>query len=276
MTYDFLRRPLKLRHFLVLVFLTPIIFFVGIGILAVLEPSDVPSLKEKPYECGRFGDQKMRIDRRYLFFASVEYQDVNYWEKGSNELHNTKGCNDQIGNATFLVKWPEMHPSEGFRLSSNQHSDIAFTLSQRGTWKDEWGDDKTFYDYTPILKNYLSKRSGARKDFNIKEINLEKKFNSRLSLYEIDLGEHDNISKKIYWQEENGKGISVVIACDSYPDDATACELNSHIPNYGFNTSNLDIDFHSKLLPHWKKLQRDSLKLIDSFQIEESQVNASS
>ena len=102
MILDFLRIPLKLRHFLVLVFLTPIIFFVGIGILAVLEPSDVPSLKEKPYECGRFGDKKMRIDRRYLFFASVEYQDVNYWEKGSNELHNTKGCNDQIGNATFL------------------------------------------------------------------------------------------------------------------------------------------------------------------------------
>lgn len=268
MILDFLRRPLKLRHFLVLVFLTPIIFFVSIGILAVLEPSDVPSLKEKPYECGRFGDKKMRIDRRYLFFASVEYQDVNYWEKGSNELHNTKGCNDQIANATFLVKWPEMHPSEGFRLSSNQHSDIAFTLSQRGNWKDEWGDDKTFYDYTPILKNYLSKRSGARKDFNIKEINLEKKFNSRLSLYEIDLGEQDNISKKIYWKEENGKGISVVIACSTYLSGATACELNSHVPNYGFNTSNLDIDFHANLLENWEKIQLDALNLISFYTIE--------
>jgi hypothetical protein len=40
---------------------------------------------------------------------------------------------------------------------------------------------------------------GARKDMSISEINSEKKFNSSLSLYEIDLGEQDNISKKIYW-----------------------------------------------------------------------------
>jgi hypothetical protein len=37
----------------------------------------------------------------------------------------------------------------------------------------------------------------------------------------------------------------------------------------------LDIDFHAELLPHWKKIQRDSLKLFNSFQIEENQVNAS-
>ena len=116
---------------------------------------------------------------------------------------------------------------------------------------------------------------GARKDMSISEINSEKKFNSRLSLYEIDLGEQDNISKRIYWKEENGKGIGVVIACASYPSGATACELNSHVPNYGFNTSNLDIDFHAELLPHWEKIQRDSLKLFNSFQIEENQVNAS-
>ena len=67
-----------------------------------------------------------------------------------------------------------MHPSEGFRLFSNQHSDIAFTLTQRSIWKDEWGDDKTFFDYTPLLKNYLSERMGARKDMSISEINLEK------------------------------------------------------------------------------------------------------
>lgn len=265
MILDFLRKPIQLKHFLIFILLSPIIIVILSVIVSVLEPSDIPSLKEKPYECGSFGDQKMRIARRYLFFARVEYQDVSYWEKGYRELHNTKDCNDQIGNATFLVKWPEMHPSEGFRLFSNQHSEIAFTLTQRSIWKDEWGDDKTFFDYTPLLKNYLSKQRGARKDFNIKEINLEKKFNSRLSLYEIDLGQQNNISKKIYWQEENGKGISVVIACDSYPDGATACELNSHVSNYGFNTSNLDIDFHAELLPHWKKIQRDSLKLLILF-----------
>ncbi|MEQ1150151.1 hypothetical protein [Acinetobacter johnsonii] len=73
---------------------------------------------------------------------------------------------------------------------------------------------------------------GARKDMSISDINSEKKFNASLSLYEIDLGEQDNISKKIYWKEENGKGIGVVIACASYPSGATACELNSHVPNY--------------------------------------------
>ena len=31
--------------------------------------------------------------------------------------------------------------------------------------------------------------------------------------------------------------------------------------------SNLDIDFHAELLPHWEKIQRDSLKLIDSFNV---------
>ena len=173
MILDFLRKPIQLKHFLIFILLSPIIIVILSVIVSVLEPSDIPSLKAKPYECGSFGDQKMRIDRRYLFFARVEYQDVSYWEKGSNQLHNTKGCNDQIGNATFLVKWPEMHPSEGFRLSSNQHSDIAFTLTQRSIWKDEWGDDKTFFDYTPSLKFYLSERMGARKDMSISEIEVD-------------------------------------------------------------------------------------------------------
>ena len=39
--------------------------------------------------------------------------------------------------------------------------------------------------------------------------------------------------------------------------------------------SYLEINFHSELLPHWKQLQRDSLKLFNSFQIEENKVNAS-
>ena len=155
MILDFLRKPIQLKHFLIFILLSPIIIVILSVIVSVLEPSDIPSLKEQPYECGSFGDQKMRIDRRYLFFTRVEYQDVSYWEKGASQLHYTKDCNDQIGNATFLVKWPEMHPSEGFRLSSNQLSDIAFTVSQRGDWKDEWGDDKTFFDYTPSLKFYL-------------------------------------------------------------------------------------------------------------------------
>ena len=156
MILNFLRKPIQLKHFLIFILLSPIIIVILSVIVSVLEPSDVPSLKEKPYECGSFGDQKMRIDRRYLFFASVEYQDVNYWEKGSNQLHNTKGCNDQIGNATFLVKWPEMLPSKnGFQLSSNKLNDITFSLHQRTIWTGRQ-EDKDFFDSDPVLKLYLS------------------------------------------------------------------------------------------------------------------------
>ena len=146
MILNFLRKPIQLKHFLIFILLSPIIIVILSVIVSVLEPSDVPSLKEKPYECGSFGDQKMRIDRRYLFFASVEYQDVNYWEKGSNPLHNTKGCNDQIGNATFLVKWPEMLPSKnGFQLSSNKLNDITFSLHQLTIWTGSQ-EDKDFFE----------------------------------------------------------------------------------------------------------------------------------
>ena len=47
------------------------------------------------------------------------------------------------------------------------------------------------------------------------------------------------------------------------------------MPDYGFNTSYLNVYFHVELLPHWKNIQRDSLKFIDSLQIKENQVNAS-
>lgn len=111
----------------------------------------------------------MRIDRRYLFFASVEYQDVSYWEKGSNQLHNTKGCNDQIGNATFLVKWPEMLPSKnGFQLSSNKLNDITFSLHQRTIWTGRQ-EDKDFFDSDSVLKLYLSP-DGADMEINDEEI----------------------------------------------------------------------------------------------------------
>ena len=110
MILDFLRKPIQLKHFLIFILLSPIMIVILSVIVSVLEPSDIPSLKERPYECGSFGDQKMRIDRRYLFFARVEYQDVSYWEKGYRELHNSKDCNDQIQSASFNVKWPEMLP----------------------------------------------------------------------------------------------------------------------------------------------------------------------
>lgn len=42
-----------------------------------------------------------------------------------------------------------------------------------------------------------------------------------------------------------------------------------------YTTSYLNVYFHAELLPHWKNIQRESLKFIDSLQIEENQVNAS-
>ena len=71
MILNFLRKPIQLKHFLIFILLSPIIIVILSVIVSVLEPSDVPGLKEKPYECVSFGDQKMRIDLRYLFFASV-------------------------------------------------------------------------------------------------------------------------------------------------------------------------------------------------------------
>ena len=71
MDFNFFRRPITLRQFLFYLLLSPIIFTVVIGIAKILEPSDLSSLKEKTYECGKFGNQQMRIDRKYLFFAKL-------------------------------------------------------------------------------------------------------------------------------------------------------------------------------------------------------------
>ena len=71
MILDFLRKPIQLKHFLIFILLSPMIIVILSVIVSVLKPSDVPSLKEKPYECGSFGDQKMRIDRRYLFLQEL-------------------------------------------------------------------------------------------------------------------------------------------------------------------------------------------------------------
>ena len=216
----------------------------------------------------------MRIDRRYLFFASVEYQDVSYWEKGSNQLHNTKGCNDQIGNATFLVKWPEMLPSKnGFQLSSNKLNDITFSLHQRTIWTGRQ-EDKDFFDSDSVLKLYLSP-DGADMEINDEEINKNKVFNPDLGLYEISFDRVGNVTKKVFWQEKKGTGVSLVIKCLYFKTGGTDCKLSSHVEDYGFNTSYLNVYFHAELLPHWKNIQRDSLKFIDSLQIEENQVNAS-
>ena len=71
MILDFLRKPIQLKYFLIFILLSPMIIVILSVIVSVLEPSDIASLKEKPYECGSFGDQKMHIDRRYFFLQDL-------------------------------------------------------------------------------------------------------------------------------------------------------------------------------------------------------------
>lgn len=67
------------------------------------------------YACGKFGDQKMLIDKNYLHFARVTYQGVNYWGKSIRAEHAAKGCDDQIQSIDLKIKWPEMKVAgEGF------------------------------------------------------------------------------------------------------------------------------------------------------------------
>ncbi len=100
----------------------------------------------------------MRIDRRYLFFARVEYQDVSYWEKGYRELHNTKDCNDQIGNATFLVNGQKciLQKVLGFPQIKSVTSLSLYHNVVIGRMSGE--TTKRFLIYTPSLKFYLSER----------------------------------------------------------------------------------------------------------------------
>ena len=273
MILNFLRKPLKLKHFLIFILLSPIIIVILSVLVSVLKPSDIPSLKEQPYECGSFGEQKMRIDRQYLFFTNVEYQDVNYWG-GYGKEHNTKGCNDQIQSATFNVQWPEMLPSKnGFQLSSNKLNDITFSLHQRTIWSGRQ-EDKDFFDFGSTLKLYLSP-DGTYMEISDEDINKNKVFNPDLGLYEISFDRVGNFTKKVFWQEEEGRGVSLVIECLYFKAGGSSCELNSHVPDYGFNTSYLMVYFHAELLLYWKEVKHDSLKLFNSFQIEEKKVNTS-
>ena len=109
---------------------------------------------------------------------------------------------------------------------------------------------------------------------SIEQINTQKKFNSNLGLYQIEVKGIGRISQRVFWQEVEEKGVSIIINC-IYFTDSTKCELTNHVSDYGFNTSYLSILFHAELLPFWKNIQSDSIKLIDSFQIEENQVIAS-
>lgn len=100
--------------------------------------------------------------------------------------------------------------------------------------------------------------------------NLTKKWDSELELFVIDIAGGQNSTSKIYWQEAQENEISLVIDCTYFWDGVSSCNLVTHEPNYGFNTSYIKLNFHSELLPHWQEVLQDSKKLINSFQLNRS------
>lgn len=150
----------------------------------------------------------MLVDKQYLHFGRVNYQDVNYWGKNIKEEHSAKGCNDQIQSIDLKVKWPEMTTSsDGYRLDSENKNDTTIELNQRSVWKDGWGS-KDFFDFIELLKSHL--RTGIYSSGeNVSEawINDTKKFNSDLGLYEIEVETDSPTTKTVYWQEVKDKGV---------------------------------------------------------------------
>jgi len=248
---------------------------VGTVLLAVLALRHVSgegqaqTHNDPSYVCGRFGDKVMRIDSRYLFLSRVEYQDVDYWT-GNKADHDSKGCDDEIQSAAFDVEWPAMTPSNSFR-NLGKVDFVRFSLHQRSMWNiEKRGESKDFFDETPILLNYsMTNWNNFESKRSIDEINSIKEFNSALDLYEMS-GYDDEKSRSVaYWQEIEGKGVSLTIRCVYYKlVDEPACQYSTHIPDYGHNTSYLKIYFHADLLPHWKELHRDALQLIDRFTVK--------
>ena len=247
-----------------------VVFVVSLLIYGYDSMHDPEKVKARLYACGKFGDQHMLIDKQYLYFARVTYQGVNYWGKNIREEHNAKGCDDQIQSISLQVKWPEMTPSsEGFSLNSENKNDIKIALNQRSVWPDELGS-KDFFNYMELLKRHLRKGMfSSGKEVSEAWIDETKKINSDLGLYEIDVESDEGVAKKVYWQEIKGKGVSLVIKCLYIKNRSTICRSSTHEPNYGLNTSYIDISFHSELLPHWQQLNQDAVQLIESFKVAE-------
>lgn len=270
MNFNFLKKRFITNRVMITFLSLLAILVISLLIYGYDSMHDPEKVKARLYACGKFGDQQMHIDRRYLFLARVEYQGVNYWGKNNIQEHQSKGCKDQIQNVSFNVRWPEMSPSNGFELNSKEYKNITFTLTQRGSWPIEWGDNKNIINQIGLLRIFVNDSGVTDFEISDEQINAKKVFNQDLGLYQITLSKGgDKVAKHIYWQEKEGKRIGVVISCQNYFSNKTGCELYSHVPNYGFYTSVLDIDFHGELLPHWKQLRRDSLKLVDSFKVGE-------
>ena len=270
MNFDVFNKRFTAKRLLI-TFLSLLVVFVASLLIYGYDSMHAPEkVKARLYACGKFGDQHMLIDKQYLLFARVTYEGVNYWGKNIREEHNAKGCDDQIKSIDLKVKWPDMTPSsEGFRLDSENKNDITIALTQRSVWKDEWGN-KDFFNYMELLKRHLRKGMfSSGKEVSEEWMHATKTFNSDLKLYEIELESDDSVAKKVYWQEVKGKEVSLVIECLYFKSGSTHCEFNTHQPNYGFNTSDIEIYFHSELLPHWQQLNQDAVQLIESFKVAE-------
>ena len=230
---------------------------------------DHEQLKEKRHASGKYGDQRMLIDKGYLYWGMVNYQDVNCWGKNVKENHSAKGCNDQIQSVDFTVKWPEMLASKaGFSLGSSNKYDMTISLHQRSIWKEEWGS-KDFFNHKIFLKTQL--REGvfsSGKEVSEEWMYTTKKFNSNVDLYEVEVETGSDTTKTVYWQELKDKGLSLVIECLFFLNGSTRCKLTTHQPNYGFNTSDIKVTFHSELLSNWQNMIQDSKKMIDSFNLK--------
>jgi len=197
--------------------------------------SGYKSIEEKPYECGRFGDKVMRIDRRYLAFSRVTYEGVDYWSKGFTKAHASKGCDDQIESADFEIRWPQMTP-----IPSKNWKDVDFVwiaLNQRSEWPtEELGESKDFFDATVHLRFYLSHTDTFKWNddrISIDEINSNKNFNADLNLYEMTAYDNERSKRVAFWQEIEGKGISPTIDCLYFKNERSKCSYIAHIPDYG-------------------------------------------
>lgn len=254
--------------FFIMIKLLVLIFF---AILASCEKTPKTlSIKEKPYECGMFGHQQMRIDRNYLFLTKVEYVDVDYWGGNSVIAHQAKGCHDAISSANFEVSWPTMSATKAFNYLEKP-DDLNIQLKQ-------------FAIDTNLAKEleqrYLNEGIKQDLQFNLRkdifggeampdeEFKEKKQFNTSLGLYEIDVFEDEQGNKKkVYWQETTDKKVSVVIRCLYFKVGKTSCELNKTQIIKDQDIRYLTLGFRSELLPHWQQLITDSEKLIQSFTV---------
>jgi len=236
------------------------------------EPA-VGNIIEQPYACGRFGDKVMWIDRRYVYLSTVNYEGVNYWTPNYREINATKGCDDQLVSVTFSVKWPEMIPHNTFD-PKERDAHLNISIGRRGPGLEHRMDEpKVFFDYTDSITRYFSRAAGYSQDGekNYAEIMAEATFNLDMGLYEAQVHDDERSRGVVYWEDVEGKRAVMMIRCEFFKlREDSSCHLNYHIPDYGHHTSQMEISFKSKLLPHWENVVQDSLQLIQSFTIPPS------